>query len=156
MIVTQARGQVLSTHTEVWAHSIRTHLTHIQLTERSLFLIHSHVTCHTAYCCPSETLPSHNAFASDRICCAYCLDMGWILSSHIYGDPSLTGQVKLNKVLRSGLPCRHHSSHLSMAVQITGKCVLPHTNWTVINTCIICVYQARLIHPYHHWLLGIS
>lgn len=113
MLVTQAWVQVLSTHTEVWAHSIRTHLTHSQLAERSLFLIHSHVTCHTAYCCPSEILLFHNAFASDRICCAYCLAMGWILNYHMYGDPSLTSQVKQNKVLCSGLPCRHHSSHLS-------------------------------------------
>lgn len=122
MLVTQAWVQILSTYTEVWAHSICTHLTHIQLTERSLFLIHSHVTCHTAYYCPSEILLSHNAVASARICCAYCLAMGWIRNYHMYGNPSLTGQVKKkNTVICSGLPCHHHSSHLSHGCANYGK-----------------------------------
>lgn len=46
---------------EIWAHSICTHITSIYLSERNLFLIHNWVIGHTAYDYPSEILLPHRA-----------------------------------------------------------------------------------------------
>lgn len=57
------------------------------------------------------------------------------------GGPSFTGQVKPNLTLFYDLDtvtvliC-------PMAVQIIAKCMLPHTNWTVVNT-YTCVFMEQ-------------
>lgn len=134
---------------EIWAHSIRTHLAYIHLSERNLFLIHNPVISHTAYLLPLFRNPPVPQYPSYQKCFAVCAPSSYELSiwlPHVRRPVTYwAGKTKLNPLL---WPCHCHPSHLSHGCTNHSKlCVASHTLDSDPHIHI-CVYGAIIFTDY--------